>query len=282
MNFHQAPTTFVSHAALKVTDIQRSLDFYQHVLGFQVASQTAEKASLTADGKNVLLTIEQPENATAKQAGTTGLYHFALLLPKRSDLAALVMHLDSNGIQLGAADHLVSEAIYISDPDGNGIELYIDRDPSVWTWNNGEVAMTTDPLQFASLLAERSQPWNGLPAATVMGHIHLHVSDLAHAEQFYRQGLGFNVVSRFGSQALFLSNSNYHHHVAVNTWAGLGAPAPSASSAGLQSYSICYPDETARERVIRQLEAIGVSISKKDNSYVTQDPSGTCIQLVLR
>ncbi|GKV69734.1 glyoxalase [Sporosarcina sp. NCCP-2716] len=281
MHFHQAPITFVSHVALKVTDMQRSLEFYQHVLGFQVASQSPKKASLTADGKNVLLTLEQPENVSPKQTGTTGLYHFALLLPTRSDLAAVVRHLDSLGIQFGAADHLVSEAIYISDPEGNGIELYIDRDPSVWEWNNGEVVMTTDPLQFASLLAEPKHSWNGLPAATLMGHIHLHVSDLAQAEHFYCQGLGFNVVSRLGSQALFLSDGHYHHHIAVNTWTGIGAPAPSASSAGLQSYSICYPDEAARERVIRQLETIGVPISKKNDSYVTEDPSGNCIEVVV-
>ncbi|WP_040285916.1 VOC family protein [Sporosarcina koreensis] len=281
MNFHNAPVTYVDHVALKVQDISRSLTFYQQVLGFQVMSRTPAKAFLTADGENVLLTIEQPDQTTPKQAGTTGLYHIALLLPARADLSAFVRHLDSLGIHFGAADHLVSEAIYLPDPDGNGIEVYIDRDPSSWLWNDGSVAMTTDPLSFTSLLAEPTRSWEGLPEDTVMGHIHLHVSDLGRAEQFYCQGLGFNLVNRFGAEALFLSDRNYHHHIAVNTWAGKGAPAPSATSAGLLSFSIRYPDERTRQEVICQLEAIGAPVVEDEAMYMTQDPSGNAIQLVL-
>src|SRR4029079_19177870 len=136
-------------------------------------------AVLTADGKTALLTIEQPDNVVPSQGRTTGLYHFALLLPTRSDLAQIVQHFANLGVSLGSSDHLVSEALYLSDPDGNGIEIYRDRDPSEWNWGNSEVEMAVDPLNFADLLAGgKQQSWRGLPAGTVMGHIHLHVSEL--------------------------------------------------------------------------------------------------------
>ena len=183
MKFHSKPNTYVGHVNIKVQDLDRSLTFYQEVLGFQVLAQTDKKVTLTTDGKTSVLSIEQPENVVAKQGKTTGLYHFALLLPKRSDLADLVYHFTEIGFKYGSSDHLVSEALYLSDPDGNGIEIYIDRAPSEWSWVNDEVAMTVDPLNFEDLLTEsKQQPWKGLPAGTVMGHLHLHVSELKQTE----------------------------------------------------------------------------------------------------
>ncbi|MED4402269.1 VOC family protein [Metabacillus fastidiosus] len=280
MNFHQKPVTFVGQVNLKVQNLERSLAFYQKVIGFKVLEQTETSVSLTADGKTVLLSIQQPNNIVPKQERTTGLYHFALLLPRRSDLAKIVQHFIGIGLRFGSSDHLVSEALYLSDPDGNGIEIYIDRDPSEWKWGNEEVEMAVDPLNFVSLLAEgKQQSWKGLPAATVMGHIHLHVSELKKTEEFYIKGLGFEVVNRYGAQALFISDSKYHHHIGLNTWNGVGAPAPSPNSVGLESFTLMLPNEEKRNKIITQLNSIGVSVTEENNSFITSDPSGNRIYL---
>ncbi|GGE83407.1 VOC family protein [Priestia taiwanensis] len=281
MDFHREPNTFVGNVKLKVANLERSLQFYQQIIGFNVLERTKTTAVLTADGKTDLVTIEQPANVEPKQGRTTGLYHFALLLPQRSDLADIVNHFVQNGIQIGSSDHLVSEALYLSDPDGNGIEIYVDRVPSEWDWNNGEVAMAVDPLDFADLLStsKEGKGWNGLPVGTVMGHIHLHVSQLKQAEEFYTKGLGFNVVNRFGTQALFISTGNYHHHIGLNTWAGVGAPTPPVTSTGLGSFTLVFPNEESRGRVVANLKAIGSSVMEENDLFVTVDPSGNRINL---
>lgn len=280
MNFHHEPITFVGQVNLKVQNLERSLAFYKEVIGFKVLEQTDRSANLTADGKTVLLSIQQPNNIVPKQGRTTGLYHYALLMPKRSDLAKIVNHFVEIGLQFGSSDHLVSEALYLSDPDGNGIEIYIDRDPSEWDWKNGEVAMTVDPLNFADLLAGgKQQSWKGLPAGTVMGHIHLHVSELKKTEEFYIMGLGFEVVNRYGAQALFISDGKYHHHIGLNTWNGVGAPTPSPNSVGLESYTLMLPNEEKRNEIIAQLKNIGAPVTEENGSFVTSDPSGNRIYL---
>ncbi|MEI3606115.1 VOC family protein [Pseudogracilibacillus sp. SE30717A] len=279
MNFHQKPITFVHQVNLKVQSLTHALDFYQHVIGFKILEKNDTSAHLTADGKTVLLSIYQPEKVVPKSSRTTGLYHFALLLPNRSDLASIVDHFAKIDLQLGAADHLVSEALYLSDPDGNGIEIYVDRDSSNWKWNNGEVAMTTDPLNVADLLSKEKGSWKGLPSGTKMGHIHLHVSDLKKAEEFYVKGLGFNVVNRYGNQALFISDGKYHHYIGLNTWNGVGAPAPSANSVGLESYGLLVANEEKRNNIIAQIKQIGAPVYEKNGKVITVDPAGNRISL---
>ena len=280
MKFHSKPNTYVGHVKIKVQDLSRSLSFYQEVLGFQILEQTDKTAELTTDGETSVLSIEQPENVVPKQGRTTGLYHFALLLPNRSDLADFITHLAALDIKIGAADHWVSEAIYLSDPDGNEIEIYIDRAPSEWSWNNGEVASGVDQLNLDDLLTERTQQsWKGLPAETIMGHVHLYVSELKKTEEFYSEGLGFEVVSRYSDQALFISTGKYHHHIALNTWMGVGAPAPPSNSVGLESFTIILADEVARNKVITQLKSIGASVTEENGSFITYDPSGNRIYL---
>ena len=280
MNFHREPITFVGQVNLKVQNLERSLAFYREVIGFEVIEQTDSSANLTADGKTVLLSIQQSNNLVPKQGKTTGLYHYALLLPKRSDLAEIVQHFREIGLRFGSSDHLVSEALYLSDPDGNGIEIYIDRDPSEWDWDNGEVAMAVDPLNFADLLSGgEQQPWKGLPAGTVMGHIHLHVSELVKTEEFYSKGLGFEVVNRYGEQALFISDGKYHHHIGLNTWNGVGAPAPSPNSVGLESFTIMFPNEEKKNKIIAQLKNIGASVTEENGLTIATDPSGNRIHL---
>ncbi|PJK16280.1 glyoxalase [Chryseomicrobium excrementi] len=280
MNFHQKPTTFVANVTINVTDIKRSTEFYQHVIGFQVLSQTENEAQLTADGKTALLTLVQPENVSRKQPRTTGLYHFAILLPSRQSLASIVPHLVNQGVQLGSSDHLVSEALYFADPDGNGIEIYRDRLPEEWTWNEGSVEMAVDPLDFEDLLTkENVLPWTGLPENTVMGHIHLHVDDLQAAENFYTQGLDFEVVTRYGHQAIFIADNKYHHHIGLNVWNGIGAPRPAAHTAGLVHYTLIVQDADKQKRFAEQLGALGARVEWNNDVLITEDPAGNEIHI---
>ncbi|MDR7075879.1 catechol 2,3-dioxygenase [Neobacillus niacini] len=283
MGFHTKPTTFVGHVKIKVENLQRSLTFYQDVLGFDVLEQTASTVKLTSDGKTSILSLEQPDNVIPKQGRTTGLYHFAILLPERSDLANIVVHLVEKGIKFGSSDHLVSEALYLNDPDGNGIEIYIDRDSSVWSWKGEEVAMTVDPLDFKNLLTTviSGKSWKGMPEGTVMGHIHLHVSELKKTEEFYVKGLGFDVVNRYGVQALFLSTGKYHHHIGVNTWNGIGAPTPAKNSVGLESFTLILPNEEARNQAISKLKKIGANVMEENNNFIAYDPSGNRVVLAV-
>jgi catechol 2,3-dioxygenase len=282
MNFHKEPHTFVGEVNLKVQDLQRSLSFYQEVIGFKVLEQTEKRATLTADGIHPLLTLEELEESLPKEPRTTGLYHFALLLPSREDLGKILAHLIKLNIQLGSSDHLVSEALYLSDPDGNGIEIYRDRPSSDWKWNGDQVEMAVDPLDARGILAEADgESWHGLPADTVIGHIHLHVSDLKSTEEFYVKGLGFDVVSRFGNQALFISTGGYHHHIGLNTWNGIGAPRQSENSAGLNWFTLHFPSEEKRSTTIRRLESLGAKLQKQNGKLLTQDPSGNRIYLSL-
>lgn len=279
-NFHQRPNIFVGQVNINVTNLNSSLEFYQKVIGFQILEQTDRKAVLTADGKIGLLTIEQPVDVLPKEKGKTGLFHFALLLPTRADLSVFLRHLSETGLRFGASDHLVSEALYITDPDGNGIEVYIDRPAIEWTWSNGEVKMVSDPLDVESLLAVSDMDWDGLPADTVMGHVHLHVADLQKAEEFYTKGLGFTVVSHY-PQAVFISTGDYHHHIALNTWQGVGASKPRENSVGINWYTLTFPNEEAIAKVIEQLQHLGASYIVEDGLFVIEDPSGNKIQLTV-
>ncbi|MFC4355471.1 VOC family protein [Chryseomicrobium palamuruense] len=281
MNFHTKPVTYVSNVTIQVSDLQRSLDFYQRVIGFQILSQTSQEADLTADGQTAILTIVQPEDVTPKQPRTTGLYHFAILLPTREDLASIVPHLVNNGVQLGSSDHLVSEALYLPDPDGNGIEIYRDRLPEEWTWHGDSVEMTVDPLNFKDLLQpENISPWTGLPAGTVMGHIHLHVDDLKTAEAFYVDALGFEVVTRYGHQALFIADQKYHHHIGLNVWNGVGAPRPAENSVGLKHYTLTVANAEKLEDLAKRLEAKSYKANRQDSRVITEDAAGNEIHIL--
>lgn len=282
MSFHKNPVTFVSHVALKVSDLEKSKRFYTEVLGLNIKEQTSNSVSFTTNGQDVLLTITQPKTINKKQEQRTGLYHFALLLPKRADLSQVVRHFIHLGVRFGGGDHLVSEAIYLNDPDGNGIEIYVDREASVWQWSNGEVLMTTDPVDFDDLLKESIDPvWNGLPKETVMGHIHLQVNDLAKNKEFYVDGLGFDVVSRYGREALFLSDSNYHHHIALNTWSGTQIKHAEKTETGIESYSIVFPSEEKRQETVASLRELGIPVMEEENEVTVFDPSDIKLKLMI-
>lgn len=278
--YFEKPTVYVGEVHINVTNIGKSLSFYQDILGFQVLEQDDRRAVLSANGKTPLLTLEQPDDVISKEAKTTGLYHFAILLPSRADLSAFLKHIIQAGIRLGASDHHVSEALYINDPDGNGIEVYRDRPSTEWHWTGDQVSMTSEQLNGESLLAESNNEWKEMPAETVMGHIHLHVANLKEAEKFYVDGLGFDIVTRYPG-ALFSSTGGYHHHIGLNIWNGVGAKAPAKNSVGLNWFSLVFPNEDVRRKTVKQLESLGANIVKEQNYYFVEDPSENVIKLVV-
>ncbi|RDW16230.1 VOC family protein [Oceanobacillus chungangensis] len=281
--FFEKPSIYVGQVNINVANLERSITYYRDFMGFKVMEQSNDKAVLTADGKTPLLTLEQPANVLPKEGRTTGLYHFAILLPTRADLSAFLKHIiqaTGGQMRLGASDHYVSEALYFDDPDGNGIEIAHDRPNSEWNWADGMVDMATVALDGDSLLAETNEEWNGMPEDTLMGHIHLHVSDLDKTEEFYGKGLGFDVVTRFPG-ALFTSTNGYHHHIGLNTWNGVGAKAPAKNSVGLNWFTLMFPDEATRSEIIEHLKQVGATVEQQQDYYVTQDPSGNVIQLLV-
>lgn len=268
---------------IKVSHLERSTEFYKKILGFDILEQTSSKVKLTTDGKTSFLSLVEPEKVIPKQEKTTGLYHFAILLPTVTDLANIVVHLLKKGIRFASADHLVSEALYLYDPDGNGIEIYCDRPANKWTWRGSEVDMDTIPLNFDRLLpyATPNNEWRKMPEKTVMGHIHLHVSELIETEKFYVQGLGMDVVNRYGGQALFLSYGKYHHHVGVNTWNGIGAPQPPINSVGLDSFALIFHHEGTCRETVQRLIQMGANVIEENSRIFTFDPSGNKIELAI-
>jgi catechol 2,3-dioxygenase len=267
---------------LTVADLARSLRFYGDVLGLRPAERSAGSALLAAGATPLLHLIELP-GARPKPARATGLYHFALLLPSRPDLARWLRHvLELNWPLQGWSDHGVSEAVYLADPDGNGIEVYRDRPRAEWPVANGELQMVTDPLDAQGLLALAGDDgWPAMPAGSVMGHVHLHVRRIDEAQDFYCGVLGFDLMQRYGPSALFVSTGGYHHHIGLNTWAGVGAPPAPAGSAGLRYFTLVLPDETSLASLVGRVQQAGIAVTPQDGGWFLQDPSGNGIRLTI-
>lgn len=278
MSFHTDETKHINHVHLKVANLERSLNFYQNVVGFRVIEQQPQLAKLASGGTEPMLTIEQVENARALDPRKTGLFHLAFLLPERADLAKVLRHFMHIGYPVqGASDHLVSEALYIADPDGNGVEIYVDRDPAEWNWLGDEVEMTTLPLDANALMQEVAKNgWEGMPTGTIIGHIHLQVSDLVPIEKFYIKGFGFQTVNHFGGQALFISSSNYHHHIGLNTWNSKDGSVPTDDEIGLKSYTISIPP-SERMEIVERLQILDAHVDLDGEQYLVIDPSGNRI-----
>lgn len=278
MTFHQHPASFVNHIHLKVGNITRSLDFYQKILGFRIIEQQYNLVKLSSGGMKAFVTLEQLEKPMPLNPRNTGLFHIAFLLPTRNDLANMLRDLTHVGYPLqGASDHFVSEALYLADPDGNGIEIYVDRDHKLWEWEKGSVNMATLPLDANHLMMEVDPNGrDGLPEDTIIGHIHLQVANLVEEELFYTKGFGFSIVSRYGERALFLSTEGYHHHIGLNTWNSKDGSVPEAASIGLKSYTISVPPKQ-RKKVARRLRKHGFPVEKAGSQYWSLDPSGNVV-----
>ncbi len=271
-----APATAIGEVQLYVADLDRAVNFYQVGLGFRLLEESQGKAVLGAGDRRLVSLIERVGAKPVR--GTTGLYHFAVLLPDRKSLARLLYHLaeTKRGVQ-GAADHGVSEALYLSDPDGNGIELYRDRRRNEWPVDDlGRLQMGTEELDIEDLVLELKnglEPFAGMPAGTTVGHVHLQVRNLVEAEHFYSEVLGFKVMQRYGSGALFVSAGGYHHHIGLNTWAGEGAPPPPPDATGLRWFEVVLPAAADLEALIGRLKAGGVAYDSQDGGVLVRDPS---------
>jgi catechol 2,3-dioxygenase len=268
------PATQVGVVALAVADLDRSLTYYTDGMGFELLSRDGTNAVLGAGDAPLLLLHEQP-GAEAVPLNTTGLYHFATLVPTRADLGRWLRHwLDAGYEMPGQGDHLVSEALYLNDPDGNGIEIYADRPRESWQWENGQVRMGTGPVDIRSLIAEGDSaalPWTGLPAGTRLGHVHLKVGSIPDAANFYGALFGFDTVVTMPT-ALFVSAGGYHHHLGLNTWHSRGASPAPATAAGLRFYTVEFPSDEARSAVLDRLAAASHPVVTTGDIVSVNDP----------
>ena len=289
--FRLPDVTRVRQVRLQVSDLANAIIFYRGLLGFREIYRNEATVALSATGQppSQIVLVERA-GARPKPPGTTGLYHVAIRYPTRHALARAFRRLLAHDWPFqGAADHLVSEALYLADPDGNGLELYVDRPRDQWPERDGKIAMATDPLDVESLLAtagEDSPAWPGLHPGTEIGHVHLQVSDLSRAEAFYHDLLGLDVTQRSYPGTLFLSAGGYHHHLAVNVWAGIGAPTPPRDAVGLRSFALALADGDAWHSLLERIRGAGVEVEERsDNGRAraaqVRDPDGIGVELIL-
>jgi catechol 2,3-dioxygenase len=277
------PATDVGMVTLNVSDLRRSLDFYTRMIGLKAFQQGGGGALLGA-GSRPILALHETSGAPIPPESATGLYHAAILLPDRRALALKIAQLSAANVPLGYADHLVSEAFYLSDPDQNGLELYRDRPREAWAWDAGRVSMASDPIDFDNFFAEiiRDEVAGAaaaVPDTTKLGHVHLRVADIDLAEQFYHGVLGFDVTARMPG-ALFVSAGGYHHHIGMNTWQSRGGGPPAQPSTGLSEFSIVLPGRAELERLVKQVSASGTTVERDADNALLYDPFRNRIRLV--
>ena len=260
---------------LRVADLDRQIAFYRDIIGLQVLRQEDQTATLGTEGVDLLALIHTPEGIRTRS--TTGLYHFALLLPSRADLARTLKHLSDTKTPIqGASDHFVSEAVYLADPEGNGIEIYRDRPREAW-YENGEFRMGTVAMDVDGVMGAlngQNAAWAGLPAGTVMGHIHLHVASIPETEAFYRDVLGMDVMATIQS-ATFMAYDEYHHHLGANIWSGRTPPPPNAL--GLDRFELRVNDQ---ETIVARAKQAHIQLEAQNDHTILRDPSQNRIVLV--
>ena len=270
---------------LRVADLDGLATFYERVIGLRDSRRDGGVARLGPEGGEPLVELVSAPDASPAPAFSTGLFHLAILVPDRHELARSLKRVIEQGWRLtGASDHLVSEALYLRDPEGNGIEIYRDRPREQWGHDRGELRMATLPLDLDSVLSELDspdEPVNGMPAGTRMGHVHLQVADIPAAEGFYNGALGLDVMVRSYPGALFLSAGGYHHHLGLNTWQSQGAPAPPEGSLGLDRYEVVLPGEAERDAAAERLAETGDPV-RLDEGVLATDPSGNRVLLTAR
>ncbi len=272
-------------AALRVSDADRALDFYVNKIGLHLLERTATGATLGGRQRHSeVLHLDFQPGLQPRDYKETGLYHVAIRVGLRNVLGAVIARLNAHGVKLGAADHLVSEAIYLWDPDNNGIEIYRDRPREEWTWIGDQVQMANRPLDFPGLLSQRDVVHfansDMIGDSMDIGHIHLEVDDLAKARAFYGDVLGFSpTASMPGAQ--FFAAGGYHHHVGTNVWESRNGPPPSPDTAGLSRMTIELPDDASMQALKARLESAGISTQPKDGGFEFADPWRTRVSVRL-
>jgi catechol 2,3-dioxygenase len=275
----------IGRVRLAISDLKRSVNFYREVIGLAVLdAPTAETrvARLGAHGGGrVLLELEEiPGVQGIGRRTRLGLYHTAFLLPSREAFSSFVRNLVRRGTYFGSADHLVSEALYLTDPDGLQVEVYADRPREQWSYEGREIVMATEPLRFDELPAVDENSWKGAPAGTSVGHVHMYVGDLEAAAKFYHAALGLDITTRRYPGALFTSAGGYHHHMGLNVWAASSPPA-SQRDARLLFWELVLPNEAEVERVKASLAKAGyLAVTTATGTPAFSDPWGITVALV--
>ena len=275
-------STHLGSVRLQVANLDRSVLFYESVLGMRVLKRTADSARLGPYGEDrEIVHLRQLSSArSVPRRGLLGLYHFAILLPDRASLGRFVAHLAETGVYAGMSDHFVSEAVYLTDPDGLGIEVYADRPRDAWRYDERQLHMTTNHLDVDDLVrSARGEHWSGMPPGTVLGHVHLYVDDIDEAEAFYHDALGFDKVVWSYPGALFMSAGGYHHHLGTNTWAK-GAPPATDADARLLEWEIVVPTKKDADQAAQNVVAAGYEAKPENGEWILTDPWGTSLRLV--
>lgn len=275
--YHQ-DAIHVSRVDLLVKDIEKSINFYTESLGFSVFKNTDEYTSLTANHKDELIRLYKDETAEGKN--NMNIYHFALLLPSRKDLSRFLHHLILKQIPIdGAADHIVSEAIYLRDPDGIGIEICSDKDDKDWIINNNNIKMDTLPFDYKGVYYETDKYdlFNSLPYETIIGHLHLQVNNLEKAKEFYQKIIGFSVTNEDVYNAIFMSDKNYHHHLALNSWSRQAKRLNDVPK--LKAFTLSYPTCEKYINTINNLESNQIDYHQTEDGIYIKDLENTQIYL---
>jgi catechol 2,3-dioxygenase len=267
------PPPRIGRVSLSVADLDRSIRFYEDAIGLTLQRHDGELAQMGAGDETLLMLTGQPGARSFNRA--PGLYHFAILLPSRGELGRTLRHLIKVDAPIsGFADHLVSEAIYLTDPDGHGIEIYRDRPRDEWHYPGGQLKMTTDPIDLQGIAAAAvAAAGHAMPAGTFVGHIHLQVANIPDTEAFYNKMIGFDVVTRYGPRATFMSANGYHHHLGGNTWAGENLPPAPDDAARLLWYEIRLPDGEALRAAADRLSAANYPFDRGEGGLWVNDPS---------
>ena len=281
-----APDTTVGTVSLTVGDLDRSRAFYERAIGLRTSELDDGRLALGVAGEPPLIELRGDSSAPRLDRRAPGLYHLAVLVPTRLDLAFALARLAQTRWPLdGASDHLVSEAVYLSDPDGNGIEIYRDRPRADWPSSGDELRMSTLPLDLDDVLAELKAATalqREAPSGTTIGHVHLQVADLAQAESFYHGVLGFDVIVRDYPGALFVSAGGYHHHIGLNTWHSAGAAPATSGAVGLRSFAIDLPGVHALAAVLARVQEASIASAPVPGGALVHDPFGSGVVLRTR
>jgi catechol 2,3-dioxygenase len=288
------PATRIGSVSLTVSNLRKQAAFYQDVLGFQLQSQEGNQAILGTGDHELLHLVEQP--AARRYNRVTGLYHFAILFPNQRELARAIARLSNHDYRNFPTDHILTKTTYLDDPEGNGIELYAESpEDGAWFMDadgyyarrvDGSLSNGREPLDLNALfnhLKEDDRLDIPIPVETQIGHVHLHVSDIEQAVNFYQRILGFDVMGSASSmQIAFVSAGGYHHHIGLNTWQGEGAPPPPVDAIGLRNFSIEFPDIAAQDQVMNRIVGAGLQLKHTAEGLLISDPSQNGVLLTVR